>query len=231
MPQLSLANLVARFLIASTLVLGGAYQFRDALVSPLIPAFREIILFVDPEFMFYSVGISHDTGSEMLTFRANLSAPVQYGGRTIYPVGWNGGPQGGYQCGYSLSSVFLYPSFLLIGVVAWPARRLKELLIRIALTVPLLLVLLCIDVPSTVIAELWNGIRDYYSVPAPPYGMVWSRFLMGGGGLAIAGVCAVCATALAKRLDDPKRLHSSKPLKKETGYARLVMPKAPRTND
>jgi hypothetical protein len=222
---------VVRFVIASALVLGGGYELRNELIKPLIPVFRGIIWLVDPEFTFSYIGVAHDGANEMLEFRGNLIAPVEYGGRTIYPIGWNDGPQGGYESGYSLAGIFLYSGFLLIGVLAWPVRRFKELVIRIALALPLLVALLCIDVPSTTLAGLWNIIRNYYSVPAPAYGMVWSRFLMGGGGLVIAGVCGVCAIAVARWIDDPMRLRVPKTSKEETGYARFVMPKIPRASD
>lgn len=94
MLQPSIPSLVARFMIASTLVLGGAYELRHALIEPLIPVFRGIILFVDPEFTLEYIGVAQKGTSEVLDIRANLSAPVEYGGRTILPFGWNDGPRG-----------------------------------------------------------------------------------------------------------------------------------------
>jgi hypothetical protein len=227
MLQPSFASLVLRFAVISALVLGGSYELRYVLIKPLIPVFREIIWIVSPEFTFYSIGIVQDGPSEMLKFRANLVAPIEYGGRTIDPIGWSDGLQGGYEVGYLLSGIFLYPGFLLIGVIAWPAKTMREFGLRMALTLPLLGFLLCVDTPSTTMAGLWNVIRNYYSVSAPVYSMVWSRFLMGGGGLAIAGALGLCAISVARWIDDPMRVRPQKTLKKETGYASFVIPKAP----
>jgi hypothetical protein len=47
--------------------------------------------------------------TQVVRFRANLSVPLEHAGQTIYPFGWNGTPQGGFEVSLSLSGLFDYP--------------------------------------------------------------------------------------------------------------------------
>ena len=122
-------------------------------------------------------------------------------GQTLNPFGTAGIPAGYAQVDCTLGGVLEYSCVLLILALGWPARRARELAVRLVLCAPLLLLLVLLDVPSTVIAELWNSFEQDANVHLVSNWMIWSRFLMGGGGFALALAFAAAALSGAARLD------------------------------
>jgi hypothetical protein len=96
-----------------------------------------------------------------------------------------------------------------IIALAWPARRKLELALRLLLCVTLMVALIFMEAPLTIVAELWSLIR---ALVAPDQFSGWllsSRFLMGGGGLLISGLCGVLAVAAAHRVTVAEALPSA----------------------
>jgi hypothetical protein len=192
-------ELAARLLAASILVLGVLHAFQRPIVEPMIPVFRTTVRLLATEFIINSAEIVREDAGETLQFRANLSSPVSFAGRTLYPFGWNGvNAQGGYQVTINLGGVLQYCGLMLILVLAWPAMHVREFVTRVALAAPLSGVLLLVDVPFTVVAELWATLYDEFDPRGFSGWMVWSRFLMGGGGLVLGCLMGVLAIAAAK---------------------------------
>lgn len=199
-PWPSPRSLVVRVLVASALALGTAYVITPVVVQPLIPVLRAAITLLDDRFIVEDARISHDEGHETLRFRANLARPIEINGRLVYPIGWNGTRAGGFQVRYTLQGVLAYSTLLFIVLLAWPAQHLKEFALRISLGISLAVVLLLVDVPSTVLAELWHGLDDFFDIRAVSGWLRWSRFLMGGGGYILALVMAGGIIGLAHQL-------------------------------
>jgi hypothetical protein len=198
-------ELLARTLLVAALVLGLSHVAARPVVTGLIPVYRAAISALDGSFDLTDIAIAHEGPSEVVRFRANLSRPLDVKGTTLYPSGWHGVvPEGGIEVHYTLDGALQYPALALILVLAWPARP-KELFARLAVFVPIALMLLLIDVPSTVIAELWTGLEGMVDPDALPRWMIWSRFLMGGGGLLLGIVAAALDMAVAARLVRPAR--------------------------
>lgn len=190
-------SLVVRFALASALVLGSLHFSERALAERLIPVFRAAIWVLDDSFVLTEVSVARDGQNAVLRFRANLARPLKEGGRVLYPFGWQGMPLGGYQVHCTLGGVFAYGALLLIVVLAWPARSLRERGARSLLAVPGVALLLLIDIPSTVVAELWNSVEHQFDPHALGGWMIWSRLLMGGGGFVIALLLALACIRLA----------------------------------
>jgi hypothetical protein len=191
-------RLLARTLAVAALVLGSFQVIERALVVSLIPLYRATIGVLDDSFVLTEVALSHHGSDETLRFRANLSRPLEVEGQTLYPFGWNALiPAGGIEVHCSLGGVLQYPALALIVALAWPTTA-KELLARLVLFLPLALLLLLIDIPSTVLAELWNSLERMVNPNAISRWMIWSRFLMGGGGLLFGLVAAGMDILLAK---------------------------------
>ena len=64
----------------------------------------------------------------------------------------------------------------------------------------LLALLLFADVPVSIVAGLWNGLRAQFDPHSYSLWMVWSRFLTGGGGLALACVFAASIIGGTQRI-------------------------------
>jgi hypothetical protein len=196
-------SLAWRFLCVTVVVLWAAHGLERRIIAPLIPALRATIGVLDDSFLILDARVAEAGPAATLSFSANLAHPVVVAGQTLHPFGSDGVPPGYAQVDCTLGGVLEYSCVLLILALGWPARGARELLVRLALCAPLLLLLVLIDVPSTVIAELWNSFEQDANVHRVDNWMIWSRFLMGGGGFALALAFAAAALAVAARLDAP----------------------------
>lgn len=192
-------ELIARALLAAALVLGTLHLLQWQLLQRLLPAFDTGVRLLGEKFSVLQVALVGQP-APAVRFVANLAVPVQYAGHMVYPFGWNGGPGGAYQVLLSLPGLLQYTALLLIIVLAWPATRWREYPLRLLLALPLVALLLLAEAPMTVVAELWSAVRNQADPAAFCGWMVWSRFLMGGGGLLIAGVLGTGTCVLARRL-------------------------------
>lgn len=196
-------ELAARALLATVLVLAMVQALGRPLVRALIPVFRTATPLLDARFQVIDVRLARFGASEVVRFRGNLSRPLLIRGRVIDPFGWNGAPAGGFQITYTVGGVLQYSALLLIVVLAWPAGGAGELAWRLAIASPCAALLPMLIVPLTVVAEFRNGLESLFG-PGPPGGsLIASRYLMGGGGWAIALTAAVFCIEHAGRSRGP----------------------------
>ncbi len=181
------------------LVVITAHWLQFALVRPLLPVFGGTVELLAPQFTLDSLDLVQGQ-SPTVRLRANLLEPVEFAGHTVLPFGWLGRvPEGGYQVTQSLTGLLQYPVLVMLIVLAWPASTLMVLLLRVALGLPMAAFVLLCEAPMTMVAELWSLVRNQADPGATCYWMIWSRLLMGGGGLLIAGILGATAVMLAQR--------------------------------
>lgn len=197
-------ELAVRLAVASVLILGVMHLLQRPAAEALIPVFRMAIQLLTDSFVINDARIAEHGASDTVRFRANLARPITLDGRTIYPFGWNGAPEGGFQVTYTVGGVWSYIALMLIVVFACPGLRAKEYELRLLLSVVPVAVLLLLDVPTTVLAELWNGIYDWADIHRLSGWVIWSRFLMGGGGYLIALLMAAGVLVWARSLSMPR---------------------------
>lgn len=188
-----------RLLFAALLVLGPLNAFQRFVVEPMVPLFRAVIEDLDGQFVITDARLTRAGPNDVVLFRANLRGPVTVVGGVVYPFGSHGIPAGGYQVTYTLSGVLLYGALLLIIALAWPARGVRELAVRMLISIFFVGVLLLIDAPTTVVAELRHLVETSFDRTAVGSWMIWSRFLMGGGGIALSILLAVVAIHVGRR--------------------------------
>jgi len=194
-------ELLARLALATLAILALTYLFQRPLVRVVIPVISTAVRILDDEFITVSVDLTSDGGEDRLRYRANLARPVQIGGQTRYPFGWQGMPLGGFEVNLTVGSVVEYGSLMLILVAAWPAPSPRIWALRLGVCVPLLALLLIMNVAFTLVAELRHAYRaDVPNAPLDPW-LLWSRFLMDGGGAAIAIAFAALALAAGAWLE------------------------------
>jgi hypothetical protein len=195
-----LTELALRLVVVGVLLVAAARLLQTSLIRPLLPIYGATVTLLAPQFTLQSLDLV-DSRPPTLRIRANLLQPVEFAGHTVVPVGWLGaGPQGGYEVSLSMTGLLQYPMLTLLILLAWPAMELKVLGIRLLLGIPMMALLLLTEAPTTIVAELWSVVRDQADPGAICYWMVWSRFLMGGGGLLIAGMLGAAAVVVAQRL-------------------------------
>jgi hypothetical protein len=208
MPQGKLPSaprLITRLILVSALVLTLAYAARLTLVRPLLPAIRASVSLLDDDFQILSVDTVQQQPNAILSIRANLRHPVSVGSIIVYPLGTHGRGQGWYQVTFLVAGVFEYCLLLIILTFAWPAAARLEYLRRAVIAAPLLVLILCIDIPFTTMAELRSLMHQEYE----PYAfwplLAWTRFWTGGGGFLIATLMAVATIRLASGSSRPAR--------------------------
>lgn len=158
--------------------------------------------FLDSDLSILAVEIGHEGPNETVRVRANFSRPIYVAGKSLFPFGWHPGTEGWMEVNLTLGGILQYAAFTIIVVLAWPITKASELALRIAITAPLIALLLLIQVPFMILAEFWfpvhNDIDPHSFWPL----LAWSRFLMGGGGVAAAILIGVVAILLARRWAD-----------------------------
>jgi hypothetical protein len=192
--------LIARLALAIAIVLGSLQLWSKSLIEPMIPMFRNAVEFIAWDFKVDTVEVVQHGSEEALRFRANLAAPISFRGGTVYPLGWGNAPKGRFQVLLSLGGLLGYVAMFSIIAIAWPSRCIRGYAWRLVLGLPLVATLLVIDVPFTVAAELWNYLYVHYAPNEVCVLMVWSRFMMGGGGYMIGILFAGITVALSSRL-------------------------------
>jgi hypothetical protein len=198
--QPSLRELAIRLIGVGVLLFIAAHLLQFALIRPLLPVFGGAVELLAPQFTLEPVELI-PAQSPTVRLRANLLEPVEFAGRTVFPFGWLGRvPQGGYEVSQSLTGLLQYPLLVMLIVLAWPAATLMILVLRVALGLPMAAFVLLCEAPMTMVAELWSLVRNQADPAATCYWMIWSRFLMGGGGLLIAGILGATAVIVAQRL-------------------------------
>lgn len=198
-PLPPLRSIALRFALVggALLVIGGL--FATAIVEPLLPVFDRALRASSSDFTVLEVLLDRHS-AQPIVVRANLSHVQLVGAGVVYPIGFGGGRSGGYQITLTSGGILQHALFLLIIVLAWPAAW-REFALRAAMAVPLAGLLVLQDVVVTVLAELWFPIHDEYA-PGEFWPLLsYSRFLMGGGGLALAMALAALVIALAVRLE------------------------------
>jgi len=191
-------ELAARLLFATMLCGGLAYACRFQLATAAVPAIRAAIAAIATDFQVLGLEVSRDDSQESLRLRANLAHPVRIAGRTLYPFGWAHGTSGWMEVRLTLGGMLSHALLLVIVAVAWPFRTFTEFVVRMTTATVSAALLLVINACSTFHAELRNLIVDTHPDGTVSFALAWSRFLMGGGGFAIAIVLAAFAIALAR---------------------------------
>ena len=192
-------QLVGRLAAVSIAVLSLSHFCAHAIVEPLLPMIRSTVGFLESDFTILGVDFDRDGQSESIRVRANFSHPVYIAGRMLHPMGWDPHTAGWMQVNITLGGVVQYCLLTLILVVAWPAKNRDEFALRLIVALPLMSLSLFVHVPFTILAELWFPIHHDFAPGEFWPLLAWSRFLMGGGGFAIAFSMALASIAIAAR--------------------------------
>jgi hypothetical protein len=194
-----LHRLALRFALVGVALLGIAGMWAPAIVAPMVPVLGRAVAAATADFTLLDVTLDRDGARPGVVFRANLRQVALVGSSFVHPMGFGGQPEGWYQVRLTTGGILQHALLLLIIVLAWPGT-VRELALRGVLAVPLAALLVLQHVVVTVLAELWFPLHDDWAPGETWPLLVWSRFLMGGGGLMVAMVLAGLCIALPARL-------------------------------
>ena len=194
----SLPNLATRLLIATVAVLGLAHALQRTIVTPLLPVFGAVLGSLDSDVRVLNVANGRDGPNDTVRFDVNLAHPVEIGGRTVYPYGTHSIPDGFMTVNLGAAGLLQYALLLLILVLAWPLGGAAEGVARLLVAAPCVAFLIVIPGPSTALSLVWGPFHEALAPGAFWPSLAWSRFLSGGGGLAVAASLAAVAIALGR---------------------------------
>ena len=195
----SLPSLAARVSIAAVVILGAAHVGQRAFVTPLLPVFGAVLGTMDSDVRVLRVAAGRDGPNDTVRFDVNLAHPVEIGGRTVYPYGTHGIPAGSMTVSLGAAGLLQYALLLLILVLTWPFASAAEGGVRLLVAVPFAAFLLVIPGLSTALSLVWGPFHQALAPGELWPVLAWSRFLSGGGGLALAFALAVAAIVLGRR--------------------------------
>lgn len=191
-----------RFLLACVLLLALARAFGDACVAALLPVFRWELGLLDDHYRILFLGLSSQGADSVVRLDVTLARPVIAGARVIVP------DSRGIATVTTLAGHVLQPVILMLAVLAaWPARKRAEYLLRASCGLPLLVLLLMVDVPFVLLAEIWSMFMESHAPGRYSSLIAWSAFLQSGGRSALALALSVFVVIAGQRFADvPKGL-------------------------
>lgn len=180
-----------RATLACAFVLTAVYFQSHAVVAALTPLLLAALSGVASDFHILSLALVQEGPDTALEARAMLEHVIILGGRAIVPNGTTG-----YAVTTTAGTVLQPLMAAAIFVLAWPGRWI-ELALRIALTIPLLLLALLVDAPMYLAGSLWDmQVRIHEPNRFSPL-VWWMSFLVNGGRIMLGFVAASLAIALS----------------------------------
>jgi hypothetical protein len=182
-----------RIAAAVVVLTAVAWRFGDALIEPVLPLFGRAIETAVPQLRILAVGIGHGGADTVISVEAGPAPVVMIAGKLL-PLA----PQSRFATSTPAGHV-LQPLVLLLAIlIAWPTSDRRRYLLRLALALPLLVVLPMVDVPLVLAAELEAALLDLARPGAFSALDAWRSFLEGGGRLALPIFIAGAWIALAE---------------------------------
>jgi hypothetical protein len=187
-------SVVAGFAFAVCLLLGLAVlllgRTGQQAVERSLPAVRWFISATLPEVDVLSLGLAPDHERVVLRVRSDLARPLSAGSITARPLRDLHGGQGWMQVDLNLAGILQHALLLIALVAGWPAGNWRQRAHRIAVSIPVAVLLYGVTLGSTLVAELWLPVHETLIGGDDPASLNWSQFLMGGGGSMLAVACA-----------------------------------------
>lgn len=170
-----------------------AWQFGKPITERMLPLLAWEIEAVVPQFRVLSASIGSGGPESVVTVQAGPAPVVMIAGKLL-PLA----PHSRFETSTPSGHV-LQPLVLLLAIlIAWPTHDRMRYLLRLALALPLLVLLPMLDVPLVLAAELEAALIDLGRPGTFSALDAWKAFLEGGGRLALPIFAASAGIALAE---------------------------------
>jgi hypothetical protein len=200
-------RVLARLLLVSLAILSLARIVSVEAVALLLPVIKAEVTALDDNVSIFSLDLSQDGPSNTVRLRANLLRPIYIHNSVVYPLGFRPHTEGWYQVNLNTRGVLQSSLLLLIIVLSWPQRSMRDLPRRLAVALPFIAILIAIDAPL----ELLGNLHQVVLHDVDPQGFhamfAWDKFLEGGGNCALA--LAFAALAIVLTAPEPRNAPSS----------------------
>ena len=169
-----------RLVVFAALLLAVAHLFESRLVTPLLPVFGWTLEHADPRFRVDDIQIERQKTGSVIQFKVSPVRVLVFGDLVVTPAA------GRFMTPSTLVGSALQPVILLLAIVmAWPATSLGALAVRLAVSLPAVVVLIVLNVPLAIAGHMLD-VREY--LPGGPVAplVYWNDFLQTGGALVLA---------------------------------------------
>lgn len=189
-----------RSLLAAVLLLALAGWQGPRVLPLLLPPAQAWMAWIEPSFTVLKLEAQTRPEGARVRLQAALARPVVVGDTVVMPH-----PRGRAWAQVPAAQVWQAPVLLVAVLLAWPVVAvLREWVARLLLGLPVLAVVLLLDTPLVLLAEIWKLLLESDPRSAPRPLVLWSDILrMGGrpGGalLAAAAVVHFSRSALGPR--------------------------------
>jgi len=181
---------VLRALAAAPLLLLLAWA-GPALLQPLLPAARTVMAWAEPAFAVQSLQLLVYPEGERVRAMVAIARPLAVGEQLVLPH-----PRGRAHAQVPVAQVWQAPLLLVLLLLAWPTAAWGEALLRALLALPALALVLALDLPLVLLAEIWKLLLDAHDPGGWKLLVAWSDLLRSGGRV-ITGVLAATAVVAA----------------------------------
>lgn len=188
------SGILLRLALAAGLLIPLAAYYGEALIESLLPAYREVFAWVADDFRLLNLALDHEGADRVLRATVMWKHIVVLGGHVVYPD-----PRGAANASTLIAHALQGPLLALIAAFAWPAHRAREFALRALLLAPMLIVLVFVDMPLVLVAELWQTAIDALAPGTLSFLVIWKTFLQGGGRYALGLAVAAAAVQWAHR--------------------------------
>lgn len=198
-PRVSaLSGFLVRFLFIATVLAALDALVEQRFVEALLPGMKYELAHLDGTFRIDGMSVVRDGPDRSVRVDVGLARPLSLNGRTFNPD-----PRGKASASTLVGNVTL-PCVLMVAVaLAWPRRSLRSFAARALVLIPVLLLLSALDGPFLLWGALWGLVLQAAGVPnAFSPLLIWTDFLLSGGGLALALVFGACVGVVAERLSN-----------------------------
>lgn len=167
----------------------------ETIVNTLLPAYRLVFETLLDDFRLVSMGVGQEGPDRVLRAEVTWRQIAVIAGHVIYPD-----PRALATASTLATHALQGPIVALLACNAWPVVHYRpawlQLAMRSLLMAPMLPVLILVDAPMVLAAELWAIVLDAFDSKAVSPLVVWKTFLQGGGRYAIGLAAGVACTQL-----------------------------------
>lgn len=187
-------ELALRLLLATLLVLALAKGIGREAAQVLLPLIGHTLAWLDDHYRTLALSLGSEGADSVVRLRVTLARPLVVGGHVILTDarGWGEVT--------TPAGKLLQPLLILLGLLlAWPVRCWREWPLRLLFAAPIALLLVLLDTPFVLWADLWDLHAHVYEPDRFSPLLAWARLLDGGGRLLLGMLAAVAIIALASR--------------------------------
>jgi hypothetical protein len=181
--------------LAGSLLTALAYLYGDRVVAELLSMFRAEIEAFDSTFRVHALNIARQGVDTVVRLDVGLRDVVVVGNKALMSD-----TRSNLSVTTLASNVYQPLLMALSLALAWPSSFLRERAVRVVLALAFSLLVVAMDVPIVLYAELWETLRDTFAAEQFSLAIVWKDFLQGGGRLSLGVATGALAVISAQAL-------------------------------